>query len=159
VRFAVKYIVCYGLIAGCAVCCKLIAKCAVCRNLLADVANLLRNVRFVQFAKDYIRLPRSYGSPQTAANRNNQPQKKIPDVGPHVVRAYLGPRRLTNYKLLTLYINYLLLLSSGTRFGKLLVPRVNLYIVLIQTHVLYYFFSYQSTINQRLYKQSTNAIF
>jgi hypothetical protein len=53
----------------------------VCRNLLADVANLLRNARFVWFAKDYIQPPQSYGSPQTAANRNNQPQKKIPDEG------------------------------------------------------------------------------
>ena len=44
---------------------------------------------------------------------------------------YLSPRRSTNYKLLTLYINHLMLLSSGTRFGKLLVPRVNLYVVLI----------------------------
>src|ERR1700685_454874 len=72
-RFVAKYTVYCRLIAGCAVCCKLIAKCAVYRNLLADVANLLRNARFVRFAKDHIRPPRSYGSPQTAANRNNQP--------------------------------------------------------------------------------------
>src|ERR1700677_4676223 len=78
-QFATKCVVYCGFIAGCAVCCKLIIKCAVCRNLLADVANLLRNARFVRFAKDHIRPPRSYGLPQTAANRNNQPQKKIPD--------------------------------------------------------------------------------
>src|ERR1700677_3092413 len=50
--FVAKYAkcaVCCGFIMGCAVCCELIAKCAVCRNLLADVANLLRNARFVRF--------------------------------------------------------------------------------------------------------------
>jgi hypothetical protein len=73
--------VCCKLITGYAVYCKLITKCTVCRNLLADIANLLQNARFIRFAKDHIRPPQSYGSPQTAANRNNQPQKKIPDVG------------------------------------------------------------------------------
>ena len=73
VRFVAKYV-------KYAVCCGLIIKCAVCRNLLANAANLLRNARFVRIAKDHIRPPRSYGSPQTAANRNNQPQKKIPDA-------------------------------------------------------------------------------
>jgi hypothetical protein len=98
VRFIVKYavycgliagcVVCCKLITGCTVCCKLIAKCVVCRNLLADVANLLRNARFVRFAKDHIWPPRLYGSPQTATNRNNQPQKKIPDevCRPHYVQ-------------------------------------------------------------------------
>jgi hypothetical protein len=79
-QFTTKCVVYCGLITGYAVCCKLIAKYAVCRNLLVDIANLLRNARFVQFAKDHIQPPRSYSSPQTAANRNNQPQKKIPDV-------------------------------------------------------------------------------
>ena len=82
VRFVAKYAkyaVCCRLITKCAVYCKFIAKRAVCRNLLANAANLLRNARFVRIAKDHIRPPRSYGSPQTAANRNNQPQKKIPD--------------------------------------------------------------------------------
>ena len=82
VRFVAKYAkyaVCCGLITKCAVCCKFIAKRAVCRNLLANAANLLRNARFVRIAKDHIRPPRSYGSRQFAANRNNQPQKKIPD--------------------------------------------------------------------------------
>ena len=50
---------------------------------------------------------------------------------------YLGPRQSTNYKLLTLYINYLLLLLSSIWFGNLLVPCVNLYIILIQTHAPY----------------------
>jgi hypothetical protein len=49
-------------------------------------------VRFVQFAKDHIQLPRSYGSPQTAANRNNQPQKKNPD---DEVRRYKGEVLIT----------------------------------------------------------------
>ena len=83
VRFVMKYtkyVVCYGLIIKCTVCCKFITKRAVCRNLLANAANLLRNARFVRIAKDHIRPPRSYGSPQTAVNRNNQPQKKIPDA-------------------------------------------------------------------------------
>ena len=58
---------------------KFIIRCTVCRNLLADAAGLLQNARFVRTAKDHIRLPRSYGSRRFAANRNNQPKKKIPD--------------------------------------------------------------------------------
>ena len=75
-----KYTVYCGLIIKYAVCCKFITKYAVYRNLLTNAANLLRNARFVRIAKDHIQLPRSYGSPQTAVNRNNQPQKKILDV-------------------------------------------------------------------------------
>ena len=66
-----KYTVCYRLIIKYMVCCKFIIRHAVCRNLLANAVNLLRNARFVRIAKDYIRPPRSYGSPQTAVNRNN----------------------------------------------------------------------------------------
>ena len=69
-----KYTVYCGLIIKYAVCCKFITKCTVCCNLLANAANLLRNAQFVQIAKDHIRLPRSYGSPQTAANRRKPPQ-------------------------------------------------------------------------------------
>ena len=63
-----------------AVCCKFIAEYAVCCSLLANAANLLQNARFVRIAKDHIQPPRSYGSRQFAANRNNQPKKKFPDV-------------------------------------------------------------------------------
>ena len=72
--------VCIVRITKCAVYCELIIKCAVCRSLLANTINLLRNARFVQIAKDHIQPPRSYSSRQFAANRNNQPKKKIPDV-------------------------------------------------------------------------------
>jgi hypothetical protein len=48
--------------------------------LLSGAAILLQNVRFAQIAIDHIRLPRSYSLRQFAANRNNQPKKKIPDV-------------------------------------------------------------------------------
>ena len=71
--------VCTVRITKYAVYCELIIKCAVCRSLLANAVNLLRNARFVRIAKDYIRPPRSYGSRQFAANRNNQPKKKNPD--------------------------------------------------------------------------------
>jgi hypothetical protein len=108
-----KYAVYYRLIAECAVCCKLIAKYVVCRNLLADVANLLQNARFVRFAKDYIRPPRLYGLPQTATNRNNQPQKKIPDV-----------MALYRLKILPL-LWYKELTSILAKFGLKLVPGTN----------------------------------
>ena len=62
-----------------AICCKLVTKHAVYCSLLANAANLLQNARFVRIAKDHIRPPRSYGSRQFAANRNNQPKKKFPD--------------------------------------------------------------------------------
>jgi hypothetical protein len=75
--FIIKYIVYCKLITGYMVYCKLIIKYTVYCNLLADVANLLQNARFIQFAKDHIQPPQLYGSPQTATNRNNQPQKKI----------------------------------------------------------------------------------
>ena len=53
-RLIAKCTVYYKLIIGYTVYCKLITKCAVCCNLLADVTNLLRNARFIRFAKDYI---------------------------------------------------------------------------------------------------------
>ena len=71
-----KYTVYCGLIIKYTVCYKFITKCIVCCNLLANAANLLRNAQFVQIAKDHIRLPRSYGSPQTAANRRKPAPKK-----------------------------------------------------------------------------------
>ena len=79
-QFVAKCAVYCILIIKRAVCCKFIIKCAVCRSLLANAANLLQNARFVRIAKDHIRPPRSYGSRQFAVNRNNQPQKKFPDV-------------------------------------------------------------------------------
>jgi len=37
-------------------------------------------VRFAQIAIDHIHLPQPYGLRQFAANRNNDPKKKFPDV-------------------------------------------------------------------------------
>ena len=77
VRFAVNLL---QNVRFAAVCCKLFAERAVCCSLLANAAILLQNARFVRIAKDHIRPPRSYGSRQFAANRNNQPKKNFPDV-------------------------------------------------------------------------------
>ena len=78
VRFAVNLL---QNVRFAAVCCKLFAERAVCCSLLANAAILLQNARFVRIAKDHIRPPRSYGSRQFAANRNNQPKFFFPDEG------------------------------------------------------------------------------
>ena len=112
-RLITKYIVCCGLITKYAVCCKFITKRAVCRNLLANAANLLRNARFVRIAKDYIRPPQSYSSPQTAANRNNQPQKKNPD-GRGLLKYIIYGRNIYTNNILTSTTYFLYAISIKT---------------------------------------------
>ena len=108
-----KYTVCCGLITKYAVCCKFITKRAVCRNLLANAANLLRNAQFVRIAKDHIRPPRSYGSPQTAVNRNNQPQKKNPD-GRGLLKYIIYGRNIYTNNILTSTTYFLYAISIKT---------------------------------------------
>ena len=54
--------------------------------MLSGATILLQNVRFAQIAINHIHLPQPYGLRQFAANRNNEPQKKFPDVGVTLVR-------------------------------------------------------------------------
>jgi hypothetical protein len=60
----------------------------------------------------------------------------VPTIGSRQIRTYLVPRRQPIISCLH-YITHLLLLSSGTGFGNLLVPRADLYVILTQTRAPY----------------------